>query len=185
MWDSLLPKAKQILAIEDIEADRLVKMLLQYVEGFIYSSYGIAIEDRLIEEYVDAEFGNNILYTSNGVIREVSLFEIDAVDNLTDLLAKSFFKFNSIRLLKSSSIVLNASSEYHIKYNIGYTDVSQVPYGLLNAFLHIVKKVYNNITKNTDGYAAISTGVKETVHIEDSIPLIALETLQSYKVYRL
>jgi len=185
MWELLLPDAKKFLNITDIEADGLIKLLLQYVEDYIFASFGVAIEQRTIIEYPTSDFGVSVIYTNSGIIQSVIEFLVDNVDNTTNLTTYSFFKNNSIKLTKNSPILLSPASEYKLTYIVGYNDPDKIPRGLKGAFFNIVKKIYIDVTKNTDSYTAISTGVKESVKLIDSIPLIALQTLQSYRVYKL
>ena len=183
MIDEILAALKEYLGIDesDTSADDVLKDIITYAEGYIFSSYGVAIFDREITDTITPNYGYAAIYTANGNIREVTYFETNEQVVQPTMLS---WKNNKI-LLKDPTIMLVSVYPVNVTYKIGYETINDIPKGLLNSLLVISKKIWSDATKDTDTMAAMAIDIKESVRPIDSIPTIAKETLEAYKIYRL
>jgi hypothetical protein len=185
MIDELLELVKTYIgiAVDETEYDDFLTELLNYLEGYIYEDYNIAVYDREIREFMSTFYGARTYYTKKSRIREVVKIEQDGEDITPEIAPYLNFFENKVYLSNTSGTVFLQNSDKYITYKVGYINASDIPSALKSAMMQAVKKIYTDLTKNTDGFTAMSTGVKESVRIEDSLPFVVKETLERYRNY--
>ncbi len=169
----------------DTEADEFIKNLIAYVDGYIYEHYGVAVYLRELKERMTTFYGSHRYFTKYGFITNIVKVEMDGEDVTSEIQNYIFVEKNEIFLANTSSIMFRNNSDTIITFNVGYDNIADIPRGLKNVLYQIVKKLYTDISKNMDSFSAMSTGIKESVKIEDSLPIVAKQILESYRIYRL
>jgi hypothetical protein len=161
MIDEILSALKRYLGIDetDTSADDVLKDIINYAEGYIFSFYGVAIFDRELTESITPNYGYAAIYTANGNIREVVSFETNDQVIQPTLLS---WKNNKV-LIKDPTIMLVSVYPVNITYKVGYESIDDIPKGLLNSLLVISKKIWSDATKDTDTMAAMAIDIKESV----------------------
>lgn len=173
------------IAPNDTEMDELIHELIDYVEGFIYVMYGVAIFERSIVEKVATFYNSHLYFTKKGMISSIESVTMDGEDVTSEILPYVFFDRNELFLSNTSTIMFRKGSDTRLTYKIGYANIDDIPKGLKNALYQTIKKLYTDITKNIDSFSAMSSGIKESVKIEDSLPFVVKQVLESYRIYRL
>ncbi len=169
----------------DTEVDDFILNLLAYVDGYIFEHYGIAVYEREKTERMVTFYGSHRYFTKWGIITEIVKIEMDGEDVTSELQSYLFTEKNEIFLSNTSTVMFRNNSDTIIKYKVGYAQSGDIPRGLKNVLFQIVKKLYTDISKNMDSFTSMSTGIKEAVKIEDSLPFVAKQILESYRIYRI
>jgi len=181
--DDLLIEFKKVLDIQDDEIDELLKEILIISESYIYDYYNVGIFERDLVERINKIYGNSI-YTKKGLISEIIKITIDGEELENDvLLSFEIGELNRIYLP-----VLFSIENYQImriEYKVGYNDIDLIPEGLVSGLLLLGKKLYNDVTKDTDNIASLSTGIRESMKVNDEVPAVVDKMLNSFRVFRL
>jgi hypothetical protein len=182
MENALIEELKLFLGLEGDDINDELLEVLRMSENFIYDYYGIAIFKRNLKELVAPLYGENVLYTKRGIISSITSINYNG-ENIDDL-SSVYFELNKILFL-TETIKFKPTDRIFVEYSVGYDDIILVPNSLKLGLFYICKKVYTDKEKNSDHYAQISTGVRETVKFIDQIPTMAESILSTYKVFRL
>jgi len=167
--------------VDDEDKDEILEDILKYTEDYIYTSYGVAIFEREVVDILYPTYGPDVIYTNDGYISEVVSFSVNGEDiDVTKLSASK----NKIRILDGEAI-LYYTNTVEVNYKVGYTVFSDIPKSLVNALFIISKKIWNDSVKDTDTLSSVSIGIKETIHVIEDIPLVAKQSLEAHRMYKL
>jgi len=181
--DDLLVEFKKILDIQDDLIDDLLKDVLKISESYIYDYYNVAIFERDLVERINKIYGNSI-YTKKGIVSDLVDVKIDgeSIDNNTLL---EFEVGENNRIYLPPLFTITDNQIMRIEYKVGYNDIDLIPEGLVSGLYMLGKKVYNDITKDTDSIVSMSTGIKEQVKVIDDVPPMVENLLSSFRMFRL
>jgi len=178
MWSTLLSALKTYLDITDDSYDSQLKAYLIYAEDFIFEVYHRAIKERTFVEDIRPIYGST-LYTKYGAISSITQITQDE----TIIIDAADYKFDLNKIyLKSPPL---STSVYTVEYSVGYSDYYDIPPALRNVLFIIVKKLWNDALKDTDTLTSVSLDIKQGIRIVDEIPVIAQQTLETYRIMRL
>jgi len=181
MWPELLEDYKRYVDIYEEDLDETLTLVLEFAEEFIYANYNISIFDRTITEPLRGTYGMYLLYTSKGVIREIDNL---VIDDQVVLPTNLKFHLNSITV-RDLTVVISQYSDIEITYSVGYENYADVPKALVNALFILAKKLFNDARKDTDTLTSISLDIKESIRVLEDIPVMAKQSLEPYRVYRI
>jgi len=174
----ILDEFKKFIGVEGTDEDDTLLMFLELSEAFIFEHYGVAITERTISESLLPVHGSNKLYTSKGLISEVTALSSGGTDYLSDItLIKPVYVFVDAYLTDTVFV--------DIEYKVGWSVFDDIPKGLLSALFTIAKKEYNDARKDLDTLSSVTLDIKQGIRIIDDIPPIAASMLNSYRVFRL
>jgi hypothetical protein len=174
---------KQFLEYVDVqESDIAVKdslaQILTWAEEYIYSTYYVSIIPRTVTENLDGS-GTPKLYTSRGNINAITSLTISG-----EVVSTSLLKTNKNIVVYGASTFISGTLNIDITYSIGYNTYDLVPSGLVNALFVIGRKMYTDATKNFDGISLIQSDTKQSIKPLDTIPYLAENILQAYRIFK-
>jgi hypothetical protein len=164
---------------EDVEVIAFASQILTQVEDFIYNTYDISINPRILTEYQDGK-NSKKLYTNKGNI--ISIYSITVSDVLLDT-STAIISRNSIYI--PDNTFPTGVSNIIINYEVGFTAYTDIPPSLLNAMFSIGKKMYTDITKNLESVSLLSSDTKQSIKPIDKISYLADTALQAFKIFKL
>lgn len=163
----------------DINIKESLNSILSWAEDYIFRVYGVSIIERELTEVLNGT-GTSRLYTNKGDISSVISLTVSDEE-----IAPSLLKFSKNTIFYKDNIITAGTFNVDITYTVGFTDSVLIPKGLINALFVIGRKMYTDETKNFDAYSAISSDTKQSVKLIDSIPVLADNILQAYRIFRL
>lgn len=163
----------------DVSIKESLSSILSWAEDYIFRVYGVSIIERTLTETINGT-GTSKLFTNKGDIASISSLIVS--DETVDT---SLLKFSKNTIFYKDNTFASGTFNVDIVYKVGYATSDLVPKGLINALFVIGRKMYTDETKNFDAYASISSDIKQSVKLIDSIPTLADNLLQAYRIFRL
>jgi len=162
----------------DVNIKNSLAQILTWAEDFIYSNYYVSIISRDVTETLDGS-GTSRLFVTRGNIHEVTSLSVS-----DETIIVSDLKFSKNSIVYSDNIITAGSLNVDVVYKVGYATYSDVPASLVNALFVIGRKMHTDATKNFDSIALLSSDTKQSIKPLDSIPYLAENILQAYRIFK-
>ena len=163
----------------DVFLKELADEILIWSEAYIYLNYGVSIDSRQVNEYVNGN-GTNKLYVSKGNIKTIVSLTEDTIT--TDLANLVIFSSNGI--YKKDTTFAYGVFNVNVTYVIGYSTIGDIPNSLIQALFIVGKKMFTDSQKNTDSFTLLSSDIKQSIKPIDRLPKIAETILESYRIFK-